>query len=67
MGFLDLPDQPDEPGRLERASASGADRPTPRPRELPDPDERGRAYETMRAGLRGNDRRVIRRGRRVAA
>jgi hypothetical protein len=49
MGFLDLPDQPDEPGRPERASASGADRPTPRPRELPDPDERGRAYEAMRA------------------
>jgi hypothetical protein len=49
VGFLDLPDQPDEPGRLERASASGADRPTPRPRELPDPDERGRAYEAMRA------------------
>ena len=49
MGFLDLPDQPDEPGRLERASASGADRPTPRPRELPDPDERGRAHEAMRA------------------
>ena len=49
MGFLDLPDQPDEPGRPERASASGADRPTPRPRELPDPDERGRAHEVMRA------------------
>jgi hypothetical protein len=49
MRFLDLPDQPDEPGRPERASASGADRPTPRPRELPDPDERGRAYEAMRA------------------
>ena len=49
MGFLDLPDQPDPPGRPERASASGTDRPTPRPRELPDPDERGRAYEAMRA------------------
>ena len=49
MGFLDLPNQPDEPGRAERLSASGADRPTPRPRELPDPDERGRAYEAMRA------------------
>jgi len=48
MGFLDLPDQPDEPGRPERASASGAGRPTRRPRELPDPDERGRAYEAMR-------------------
>jgi hypothetical protein len=49
MGFLDLPDQPDPPGRPERASVSGADRPTPRPRELPDPDERGRTYEVMRA------------------
>ena len=28
MGFLDLPDQPDPPGRPERASVSGADRPT---------------------------------------
>ena len=48
MGFLDLPDQPDELGRPERASTSGADRPTPKPRELPDPDERGRVYEAMR-------------------
>ncbi len=49
MGFLDLPDRPDEPGRQERASTSGADRSAPRPRELPDPDERGRVYEAMRA------------------
>jgi hypothetical protein len=28
---------------------SGADRPTLKPRELPDPDERGRVYEAMRA------------------
>jgi hypothetical protein len=49
VGFLDLPDQPDEPGRPERASADGADRPAPKRRELPDPDERGRAYEVMRA------------------
>jgi hypothetical protein len=49
VGFLDLPDQPDEPGRPERASAGGGDRPTPRRRELPDPDERGRLYEAMRA------------------
>jgi hypothetical protein len=44
--FLDLPD---EPGRPERASADGADRPTTKRRELPDPDERGRTYEAMRA------------------
>ena len=49
MGFLDLPDRPDEPARPERASMSGADRPTLKPRELPDPDERGRVYEAMRA------------------
>jgi len=28
---------------------SGADRPTLKPRELADPDERGRVYEAMRA------------------
>jgi hypothetical protein len=49
VGFLDLPDQPDEPGRPERASASGADRPALKPRELPDPDERGRVCDAMRA------------------
>lgn len=41
-----MPDQPDEPKRLERASA---DRQTPKRRELPDPEERGRTYEVMRA------------------
>ena len=49
MGFLDLPDRPDEPARPESTSMSGADRPTFKPRELPDPDERGRVYEAMRA------------------
>ena len=49
VGFLDLPDPPDEPGRPERASMSGADRPALKPRELPGPDERGRVYEAMRA------------------
>ena len=49
MGSLDRPDQPDEPGRAEQADARGPDRPTPKPRELPDPDERGRAYEAMLA------------------
>jgi hypothetical protein len=46
---LDRPDQPDEPGRAEQADARGLDRPTPKPRELPDPDERGRAYEATLA------------------
>jgi hypothetical protein len=44
--FLDLPDEPEHP---ERASVDGADRSTPKRRELPDPDERGRTYEAMRA------------------
>jgi len=46
VGSLDLPDQPDEPRRVERADAG---RQTPKSRELPDPDERSRYYETMRA------------------
>ncbi len=45
MGALDLPDQPDEPKRAEHAG----DRLAPSSRELPDPDERGRAYEAIRA------------------
>jgi hypothetical protein len=49
VGFLDLPDRPDEPDRPEQGSTSGADQPIPKPRELPDPDERGRVYEAMRA------------------
>ena len=44
-----MPDQPDEPERPELASTSGGDRPTPKRRELPDQDERGRIYEAMRA------------------
>ena len=44
-----FPDLPDEPGRPERASADGADRPIPKQREMPDPDERGRIYEVMRS------------------
>jgi hypothetical protein len=46
VGSVDLPDQPEEPSRTERARDDGADRP-PR-QEMPDPDERGRAYEAMR-------------------
>jgi hypothetical protein len=45
VGSLDLPDQPDEPGRAIQADAGGADRNAHTSRELPDPDERGRAYE----------------------
>jgi hypothetical protein len=45
VGSLDLPDQPDVPGRAIRADAGGSGRDAHAPRELPDPDERGRAYE----------------------
>jgi hypothetical protein len=44
---VDLPDQPDELSRAERARDASAGR--PQTREMPDPDERGRAYEAMRA------------------
>lgn len=47
MASPDLPDQPDDPGRAERARDASADR--LRNREMPDPDERGRVYEAMRA------------------
>ena len=53
MGSLDRPDQPDEPRRAEQADARGPDRLTPEPRELPDPDERGRYYEAMLAHFSG--------------
>ena len=56
MGFLELPDQPDEPQRREHARADGGDRSTPKRRELPDPDERGRAYEAMRAHVSAETR-----------
>jgi hypothetical protein len=44
---VDLPDQPDEPSRSERARDASTGR--TQMRELPDPDERGRAYQAMRA------------------
>ena len=43
---MDLPDQPDEASRAERARDASAAR--PQKREMPDPDERGRAYEATR-------------------
>jgi hypothetical protein len=46
---VDLPSEPEETGRVERAVKDGADLPSPKAREMPDPDERGRAYEAMRA------------------
>jgi hypothetical protein len=47
VGSVDLPDQPDEPSRAERARDASAAR--SQMREMPDPDERGRAYEATRA------------------
>jgi hypothetical protein len=49
VGSLDLPDQPDEPMPTRQADAGGSERSTHRSRELPDPDERSRAYEAARA------------------
>jgi hypothetical protein len=46
---LDLPEEPDEPRRVEHADDASQDRPKPDPREMPDPDERGRAYEATQA------------------
>ena len=45
---MDLPSEPEESGRPEQASA-GVERLSPKSRELPDPDERGRVYEATRA------------------
>ncbi|HEY6313704.1 MAG TPA: hypothetical protein VIY52_23270 [Streptosporangiaceae bacterium] len=47
MGSLDLPDEPGEPDRARHADHGAAD--TARARETPDPEERGRAYEALRA------------------
>ena len=49
LASLDRPDQPDESRRAEQADIRGLDRSAPKPRELPDPDERSRAYEAMLA------------------
>jgi hypothetical protein len=49
VGSLDLPDQPDEARQAKHAGERGADRSTPKSREMPDPDERGRAYEAAMA------------------
>jgi hypothetical protein len=48
MTQMDLPTEPEESGRPERASAGG-ERLSPKSRELSDPDERVRVYEATRA------------------
>jgi hypothetical protein len=47
VGALELPSGPEEADRPRQADGGGP--PKPRFRELPDPDDRGRAYEAMRA------------------
>jgi hypothetical protein len=54
VGARDLPSEADEPAPAERAGDGGADRPNAR--EMPDPDERGRAYEAMRAHVSAETR-----------
>jgi virulence-associated protein VapD len=61
---LDLPDQPDEAGRPVQADAGGADRPTPKSRDMPDPDERGRAYEAVLANVSAETRQWAEQDRR---
>ena len=47
VGALELPSEPEEADRPRQADGGGP--PKPRFRELPDPDDRGRAYEAMLA------------------
>jgi len=49
VGSVDLPDQPDNDRRLEQADGRGPDRSTAKSREMPDPDERDRAYDAIQA------------------
>jgi hypothetical protein len=65
VGSLDLPDQPDEPGRAEVARDRSAGQ--PRTRELPDPEERGRAYEAARAHVSAETAEEASPGRRPDA
>jgi hypothetical protein len=51
---LDLPSEPEEPGRAEHIRDRGAER--PKARDRPDPDERGRLYEAMRAHVSAETR-----------
>jgi hypothetical protein len=51
VGALDLPSEPEEPDRVRDHSVD-----RPKTRDLPDPDERGRAYEAMRAHVSAETR-----------
>jgi len=73
LGTLDLPEEPGEPGRAERGDAGdsgdsgysgdGGDR--LRPREMPDPDERQRAYDATRAHVSAETSEGASPGRRL--
>jgi hypothetical protein len=58
VGSQDLPEQQDEPPSAEQAHARGPDRLARRPREMPDPDERDRAYEAAQAYVSAETRGV---------
>jgi hypothetical protein len=51
---LDLPSEPEEPGRAEHIGDRGAAR--PKARDVPDPDERRRLYEATRAHVSAETR-----------
>ena len=55
MPRMDLSSEPEESGRPEQSNA-GVERLRPKSRELPDPDERERAYEAMRAHAEAAER-----------
>jgi hypothetical protein len=63
LGALDLPAEPGEPGRAERADNGGADR--LRPRQMPDPDERQRVYDATRAHVSAETAEEASPGRRL--
>jgi hypothetical protein len=62
VGARDLPSEPEEPGRPERSRFGGADR--LKAHETPDPDERGRVYEAMKAHVSAETRDESEPGRR---
>jgi hypothetical protein len=62
VGALDLPSEPEESGRAERSGYGGAHR--PRTRELPDSEERGRAYEATWAHVSAETAEQASPGRR---
>ena len=62
VGTLDLPSEPEEPVRADRDRDRDTDR--PKTRDIPDPDERGRAYEAARAHVSAETAEGAEAGRR---